>query len=62
MSHDYPQLDPRKAPRGQHLVPIPRFPSNHSIEDGFGRIVDVKQIPARLAAPDLEGLRLDHPP
>jgi hypothetical protein len=33
-----------------------RFPSDRGIEEGFGRIVDVKQIPARLAAPDLEGL------
>jgi hypothetical protein len=43
-------------------IQSPSFPSNHGIEDGFGRIVDAKKIPARLAAPDLEGLRLDHPP
>ena len=37
------------------------FPSNRGIEKRFGRIVDVKQIPALLATPDLEGLSLDHP-
>src|SRR5271166_5194307 len=38
------------------------FPSTmRGVEERFGRIIDVKQIPTLLAAPDLEGLPLDHP-
>src|SRR5215468_8588347 len=37
------------------------FLGNRGIDERFGRIVDVKQIPTLLAAPDLENLSLYHP-
>jgi len=38
-----------------------RFLSNRGKEERFGRVVDVKQIPTLLTAPDLEGLPLNNP-
>src|SRR6516162_52571 len=37
------------------------FWRNRGIEERFGRIIDVEEIPTLLAAPDLEGLPLYHP-